>query len=264
MKLTANRLAAQDVLFAIRQFDLALFLAWEDIRQRYVRTALGPFWIVLSTGIWFGVMGFVMANLFGQKIKDYLPFLVSGLLSWVLISSCIGEGTQILLSASGLITSFRIPVFTHYIRFVLRNLIIFLHNAIILLIVLLIYPPAITADTWLVIPALLLDLFIATGFSVFLSLANLRYRDTALAIGSAMQVLPFVTPIYWNRDQLHNHQWIADINPFYHMIQIMRMPMLGQAPDLLSWLVTSGLAVVTTLYAAYLFARYRHRIIFWL
>ena len=264
MKSMIVRLAARDVLAAFKSFDLALFLAWEDIRQRYVRTALGPLWIVLSTGVWFGVMGFVMANLFGQQIREYLPFLVSGLLSWILVSSCIVEGTQVLVGAGGLITSFRIPIFTHYIRFVLRNAIIFLHNAIILLIVLAIYPPDVNGYTWMVIPGFLLNLLIATGMAVFLSLANLRYRDTNLAIGSAMQVLPFVTPIYWSRSQLQHQQWIADVNPFYHMVEIMRQPMLGHQVDALSWEVTIGLALVITVYAAYLFSRYRHRIIFWL
>ena len=209
---------------------MAWFLAWEDIRQRYVRTMLGPLWIVLSTGVWFSVMGFVMANLFGQKLHEYLPFVMTGLLTWVLISSCIMESAQVLVSSAPLITSFSIPIFTHYIRFILRNTIIFFHNVLILAIVLIIFPPQVTVYTWLTIPGLLLNLLILMNVSVFLSLANLRYRDTYLAIVSAMQVLPFVTPIYWDKAMLHNNTWIADINPFYHMVEVMRGPILGHAP----------------------------------
>ena len=135
---------------------------------------------------------------------------------------------------------------------------------LILLIVLLIFPPDVTLYTWLVIPGLIINLFILVGLSVLLSLANLRYRDTHLAVASAMQVLPFVTPIFWNKPMLQSHRWIADANPFYHMIEIMRAPMLGQAPSLLSWEMTGGLAVVLMAVALRLFIRYRHRIIFWL
>jgi ABC-type polysaccharide/polyol phosphate export permease len=225
---------------------------------------LGPLWIVLSTGVWFMAMGFVMANLFHQKLEDYLPFLVSGLLIWTLISTSIAESSQVLVASSPLIHSFPIPIFTHYIRFVLRNGIIFLHNFIVLAIVLLIYPPQVTMATWLTIPALALDFFILMGLAIFLSLANLRYRDTHLAIASAMQILPFVTPLFWNRSMLENHRWIADVNPFYHMVEVVRSPMLGKAPDLLSWEVTGGLAFVLMLSSCFLFTRYRHRIIFWL
>jgi ABC-type polysaccharide/polyol phosphate export permease len=258
------RLALQDILSSLKQFGLAVFLAWEDIRQRYVRTALGPLWIVLSTALWFGVMGFVMANLFKQDLHEYLPFLVSGLLSWLLISTCINESSHVLVTSSPLITSFRIPIFTHYIRFVLRNVIIFFHNVIILLIVLCIFPPPVNGNTLLVIPGLFIVLLIMISLAVFLSLANLRYRDTHLAVSSAMQVLPFVTPIYWDKAMLQKHKWIADLNPLYHMIQIIRAPILGQAPEPMSWVITIGGAAIMLLLATLLFVRYRHRIIFWL
>jgi ABC-type polysaccharide/polyol phosphate export permease len=258
------RIAVNDIARSLKEIQLAAFLAWEDIRQRYVRTMLGPLWIVLSTGVWFFVMGFVMANLFGRELSDYLPYVFSGLLVWVLISTSVMESSRVLVDSAPLITSFAIPIFIHYIRFVLRNYIIFLHNILILAIVMIIFPPHVTAATWLVIPGLLLDMAILMSLAVFLSLANLRYRDTHLAVASAMQVLPFVTPIFWNRDMLKQHQWIADFNPFYHMIEIARQPMLGQEPGMLSWMVTGGMAIVLFITACALFVRYRHRIIFWL
>src|ERR1700722_18539810 len=186
MKPLVLRLAIQDIIRSLRQFSLAGFLAWEDIRQRYVRTMLGPLWIVLSTGVWFSAMGFVMANLFHQKLGDYLPFMISGLLIWVLISASIAESSQVLVASAPLITSFPIPIFTHYIRYVLRNYIIFAHNVIILLIILVIFPPKVTLYTWLVVPGLFLDMIILMSLAIFLSLANLRYRDTHLAVASAM------------------------------------------------------------------------------
>ncbi len=264
MRNTAANLAIKDIIASLTQVKLAAFLAWEDLRQRYVRTALGPLWIVLSTAIWIGVLGFVLSNLFGQQMHTYMPFLVSGILSWMLISTCIMESSQVMVGSAALITSFRIPIFIHYIRFIFRNVIFFMHSIIILVVVFCIYPTPLTANTWLVIPGILIDLVIVTGFAVFLSLANLRYRDTNLAVGSAMQVMPFVTPIYWQQEQLKNHIWVTEINPFYHMVEIMRAPMLGQNPAPLSWQVTIGVAIVVSILAVLLFMRYRHRIIFWL
>lgn len=257
-------IALKDIRRALGDFGLAFFLAWEDIRQRYVRTLLGPLWIVLSTGVWFSALGFVMANLFGQKIDEYLPFMVTGLLTWTLIATSISECSQVLVNASPIINAFPIPIFTHYLRFALRNFIIFLHNLIILLIVLAIYPPEVTAATWLVIPGLFLVLVILMSMAVILSLVNLRYRDTHLAVASAMQVLPFVTPVFWDRGMLKAHHWIADLNPFYHMLNIVRSPMLGQSPDVVSWIVTISMAVLLFLASSAMFVRYRHRIIFWL
>lgn len=259
-----THIAIQDIIRGLQETGLAAYLAWGDIRQRYVRTMLGPLWIVLSTGVWFSAMGFVMANLFNQSLAQYLPFLISGLLVWMLISTAIAEGTQVLISSAPLISSFSIPIFTHFIRFTLRTYIIFLHNLIILLIVFIIFPPPLTAATFLILPGFLLNMLILSGAAVFLSLVNLRYRDTNLAVASALQILPFITPIFWERGMLSNHRWIADINPFYHMVQIMRAPLLGEAPDLLSWIVTALMAVGLLALAFVFFVRYRHRIIFWL
>jgi len=261
---SASTLALRDITGGCRQIGLAAFLAWDDVRQRYVRTMLGPLWIVLSTGVWFTAMGFVMANLFGQSLDHYMPFMASGLLMWMLISSSIAESSQVLISSASLITSFPIPIFTHYLRFIMRNTIIFLHNILILVIVLALFPPQLDAATTLVVPGLLLDMIILLGLAVALSLINLRYRDTNLAIASAMQVLPFVTPIFWDKPMLQHRKWIADINPFYHMIEIVRAPILGRAPELLSWEVSGGMAVLFVVLGVTLFTRYRHRIIFWL
>jgi ABC-type polysaccharide/polyol phosphate export permease len=259
-----SRAAINDISRSLKHLDLAAYLAWEDIRQRYVRTLLGPLWIVLSTGIWFGILAFVMGNLFSQDTHQYVPFLISGLLVWSLIASSISESTLALISASSLITSFPLPIFMHYFRFMTRNFIIFLHNLLIFVVVAFFFPPPLTASTWLVIPGLAIDLIILFGISIFLSLANLRYRDTNLAVISALQVLPIVTPIFWDRGMLKNYPWIADLNPFYHMLQIVRAPMLGQAPAPESWLVTIAMAIGATLLSCAVFVRYRHRIIFWL
>ncbi len=257
-------IAITDIRQGLSGYRLAAFLAWEDIRQRYVRTMLGPMWIVLSTGIWFTAMGFVMASLFGQPPSEYMPFMTAGLLVWLLISSSVIDSSQTLTLAAPLISSFPIPVFTHYLRFVMRNYFIFLHNVIILVIVFAIYPPKVDMYTWLALPGLLINMVILMSLAVFLSLANLRYRDTHLAVASAMQVLPFITPIFWDRGMLKNHHWIADINPLYHMIQIVRCPLLGQQAEAVSWAVTGGLAVSMFIGACLMFVRYRHRIIFWL
>jgi ABC-type polysaccharide/polyol phosphate export permease len=244
---TRTRIAINDIVHGLQQWGLAAYLAWGDIKLRYIRTMLGPLWIVLSTGIWFAAMGFVMANLFHRSLSQYLPFLISGLLVWALISTAVLEGTQV-----------------HYIRFVMRNYIIFFHNLIVLAIVFIVFPPPVTPATLLIIPGFLLDALILTALAVFLSLANLRYRDLYLAVSNALQILPFVTPVFWDRSMLSGNHWIADINPFYHMVQIMRAPMLGQAPGLLSWAVTGVMAVGGLAVALHFFVRYRHRIIFWL
>jgi ABC-type polysaccharide/polyol phosphate export permease len=67
----------------------------------------------------------------------------------------------------------------------------------------------------------------------------------------------------WHAEQLSDRVVFADINPFYHLIAIVRAPLLGQAPTATNWLVSLGVTVAGSVLAFALFARYRWRIAYW-
>jgi len=73
----------------------------------------------------------------------------------------------------------------------------------------------------------------------------------------------FATPIMYLRESLGESAWIADINPLYHLIELVRAPLLGQAPAILSWEVAIATAVVGTAFALALLVRTSRRIVFW-
>ncbi len=74
----------------------------------------------------------------------------------------------------------------------------------------------------------------------------------------------FATPIMWPVSLLDGAAIIAEINPLYHLLEIVRAPMLGTAPELQSWLITSGMAIAGSLFAAALLVSKARRIVFWL
>jgi ABC-type polysaccharide/polyol phosphate export permease len=258
-----TQFALSDIASGISQYRLGIFLAWNDIRQRYARTFLGPMWIVLNSCLWFAVMGLVMASLMGQPLATYFPFLVSGLIIWIFIANNIVEGPSALMSATPLILNLRLPITVHYIRFIARNIIIFLHNAAILGCILLLFPSQNEMHLFQAFIGLFLNAVLLTAIIIILSFMHLRYRDTQMAVTSAMQVMPIITPLFWSKDMLQKHQWIADLNPFYHMVQIVRAPLLGEAVSEHSWELVSVFCLVTMIAALTIFIRFRHRIYFW-
>ena len=78
-------------------------LAWHDIRQRYRRSVLGPFWFTLSTAIMVGVLGALYSEILHQEISHYLPFLAAGLVVWQFISTSILEGCTVFITYGTLI-----------------------------------------------------------------------------------------------------------------------------------------------------------------
>src|SRR5476651_1306074 len=50
-------------------------LGWQDIKQRYKRSKVGPFWLTISMGVMIATIGLVFGNLFSSPMADFLPFL---------------------------------------------------------------------------------------------------------------------------------------------------------------------------------------------
>ena len=79
-------LAFRDVIEGARAFRLWSMLGWQDIRQRYRRSTLGPFWLTISMGVLVAALGLLYAGLFKVNVSDYLPFVAVGFIVWGLIS----------------------------------------------------------------------------------------------------------------------------------------------------------------------------------
>jgi ABC-type polysaccharide/polyol phosphate export permease len=77
------------------------------------------------------------------------------------------------------------------------------------------------------------------------------------------QIAMFATPIMWPVSTLSGAAWIADVNPLYHFIELVRAPLLGGEPALLSWMVTVGTLVIGSVLSLMLLNRASNRIVFW-
>src|SRR5690348_3195559 len=128
---TQMSLALSDIKEGLSKWQIWLLLAWQDIRLRYRRSTLGPFWITLSMGITIGMTGLLYGSLFHIRMIEYFPTFASGMLIWSFISSSLSEGSNIFIESESFLKRIRLPYSTFVFRTVTRNLIIFLHNFVI-------------------------------------------------------------------------------------------------------------------------------------
>ncbi|WP_046829459.1 ABC transporter permease [Afipia massiliensis] len=239
-------------------------LAWQEIRQRYRRSLIGPFWITISTGIMIAAMGPLYGRLFEQPLGPYFQHLAIGLVVWVFISGYLNEVGFAFVSAEGFIKDVKIPYSTYVFKVLVKHLIMFLHNFVIVLTVLLFFPPRTLATVPMVLPGLIVMLLNLLWIGTALAILCVRFRDIAQIVGSVVQLLFFLTPIMWQVEMLGERRELAEWNVIYHLIQIVRSPLVGETPNLLSWIVTCGMAVVGGAVALCLFARFRSRISYWI
>src|SRR5262249_49146207 len=133
--------AWRDITQGVTGVHMWLMLAWQEVRQRYRRSLLGPFWLTISMGALLGAMGPLYGRLFGHSMASYFPYLAIGFVVWALIAGMINEGCNAFIASEGLIKQTRMPLSVHVMRVVCRNLIVSVHHLAIVVVVLAIFPP---------------------------------------------------------------------------------------------------------------------------
>jgi ABC-type polysaccharide/polyol phosphate export permease len=256
--------AVADLIEGVGLVDLWGRMGWADVRRRYRRTVFGPFWSSFSLAIFVGTMGFVWATLWKIDPKQYLPYLASGMLTWLLLTSFITEGCQVFVAAESLIKQLRINYTMLLCAMVWRNLITFAHNMVVYIPVYIYAGLPMTPNVLMVVPGLIFLCLNGIWMALVLGILCTRFRDVQQVVNTLLQVLIFVTPIFWSPAQLTGIKTVlVDYNMLYHYVEIVRDPLLGQAPSARSWLMVILATVIGWALAIFLFGRFRRRIAYW-
>jgi len=256
--------AKWDLIEGILFWELWVRLSMNEMRRRYKRTLLGPAWITLSLLIFALTMSLVWAGLWNQKVVDFLPFLLSGLVPWTMISSVIGESTAVFLAGESLIKNQQFPYSLLSYGVISRNFIIFGHNLIGYFLIAMLCGIKISPAILLIIPGLILVLANLFWMSLAVAIFCLRFRDFQQIIASLIQIAVFVTPIFWNADQIQGKRLIiVHANLLHHMVEILRRPLLGEIPSIISYLFCLISAIIGIFFSYRLFISKRHRLAYW-
>lgn len=265
---SALQAAWRDYWDGIKLYSIWSMLAWQDIRQRYRRSVIGPFWLTISTAIMVGALGFLYAGLFRQDIHSYLPFLAIGLIIWGFVSTVLNEACTVFVSVEGMMKQLRLPLTVHVCRMVWRNSIIFAHSVVIILIVVIWAGTPITWGLMLVPIAAFFYYLNALNIGLLLGVVCTRFRDVGPLVANFVQLLFFVTPIMWSPEILTGKSadlaWIANYNPAYHFIEIFRSPLLGKEFPPSSWFIVITSTVVLWCMQFLTMQKFRHRVAYWL
>ena len=256
-------LAFADIGNGIAGVHIWPMLGWLEIKQRYRRSVIGPFWLTLSYGAMIAGMGPLYGSLLQQDISTYFPYLATGLVVWFLMAGLIGDGCNSFIAAEGFIKQAKLPLTVHVLRVIWRNLIIFAHNAVIVLLVLAYYQPALGWHALIVPLGLLMVAVNGLWFGLLFGLLSARFRDIPQVVGSVMQVALFLTPVMWPSRLLGAYQWAADWNPLFHFLEVIRAPLLGHAAPLQSWAIVLLVTAAGWLVTLAMFSRFRGRVAYW-
>lgn len=256
--------ARSDVLDAVELAPVWLHAGWIDVIWRFRRTRLGAFWHTLGLAAFVLVMGVLWSTILKQDPLQYFRYVTSSMIVWGLIASFITEGTGILIAGQPTALSMRFPFVAFAFAHVWRAVLLFGHHLVFYVVVMVgtLYSPG-----WALlyaIPALLLIVANGVWISLLSGMISLRWRDMGPATFSAMQIAIFVTPVFWPKELLGPKlAFAADFNPLYHLVRILRDPMLGTVPPLESWLWVIATLIAGSTLTFWLYGKQRDRMPYW-
>lgn len=260
------RRALRDLRDGFGQRELWLSLGWQDIKQRYRRSVIGPFWITISTGIQAAFMGPFYALLWHKPIHEFLPHVVVGLLIWGIISACILEGSTVFIANEGLIKQLPSALSVHVYRLVWRQLLFFAHNLAIYAIVVFAFGTwrHISWSWFLTLPALALLVLNSLWVSIVFGILSTRFRDIGPILASLTMVLFLLTPVIWDPSQFSHHDIkLLDLSPTLNYMEMIREPMIGERIAWDHWYVVIGFTIVGWAAALLALRKFRSRVPYW-
>jgi ABC-type polysaccharide/polyol phosphate export permease len=259
--------AIEDLVGGLRKWRLWGRLGWLDVKRRYRRTIIGPFWTSISLLVFVIVLGAVGSGLLSKATHDYLPFLVAGMVVWLLLSSIIQESSSVFITGAGLLRQMKFEYSILVYALLWRNLIVFFHNLIVYVaIVALLAPDKFTPMIVMAIPGIAVLLLNGAWIAILLGTFAARFRDVQQLVQSVLQIAMFVTPLFWTPDSLQGARRVifVGLNPLYHLLAIARDPFLGDWPRLNSYLAALVITVVGWGLTLVCFQRFRRRVSYWI
>lgn len=255
--------AIRDLRDVVLQSTIWSSLAYADIRSKYRLSTFGSLWITLTTGALALAIGLIYGQFFGQDMHNYLPYFTASYITWTFIASVIGEASVTLIGAGNLIKSSQMPIIFHVLRMLQRNLIVALHNAIVLAAIWPFVRWSLHPSAMLSIAGLVLLYLFLVGASVVFAIICVRYRDVPPLIQVLIQFLFFLTPIIWYPEQIRFGAMVLKFNPVAYMLIVVRDPILGRSVEIQTWIIAACLSAASLVAGAFMYVRFRRRIAFW-
>ncbi len=224
---------------------LLLALAWKNVRLRYKSSLLGFAWTLLNPLLFLLIFLLIFSQAFPQ-VPNYPVFALTGLVFWTFFSTVSGHMLGALVENASVLKSLAVPP----LAFPLGQLLAGLFNLGLS------FVPLAFILGWfgwhpmgmhlLILPATALFTLFIFGIGLGLCALNVYFRDIGLLWSALLPAFFYLTPIAYPPDLVPDRlRWIAELNPLYHFIALMRAIIVeGIVPSADSWVITTILATV--------------------
>ena len=254
-----------DLLDCFYSYKKWLYLSYYDIYKRYRRSKLGQIWIVLSTAVLTVSISLIYSKLLKLNFIDYLIFLVQNLCLWIFIRETIQDSLNVFYQNKIFLLNEKWNHLVMIFRVLSRNIIIYGHNFIIIIILNIFFSKDFSSLGLLIF---LLNFFLILPFMFSLCLIGsifvTRFRDLEIIIGNLLQLLFFITPILYKKTFLGSYEWIVDYNIFAIVVNFVNGPLYLEFPNFSTYVTIFVISAIFISSSVILYNFKKKRINYWL
>lgn len=219
-----------------------------EIRARYKQSIMGYVWIIFNPLVQLLVYSFVFSVIFKFPTGGvpYSIFLFIGLLPWIYLQTTLSTATLVLIDNANLLRKVSFPREILPYSVVLAKSVDLFFSLLLLFAFLILYKLPFYPSIFLVIPLLLVQVILMTGLSLFLSAANLFYRDIQYLTNLTLLIWLYMTPVVYPLSLVpKKYVWLYKLNPMVGIIEGYRSALLNLPFDLgtIVWSVVFSLLI---------------------
>jgi lipopolysaccharide transport system permease protein len=231
-----------------QRWDLLQALIARDIKLRYRGSILGVLWTLLNPLAELLVLLFVFGVVVRVGIPNFGAYLFLGLVVYGWFSTSVSFATGAVVSNRELVRRPGMPLVILPVVTVASNLVHFLLSLPILG-ALLVFSGVHITPALLALPLLIVIQFVLILASSYpVAVAHVWFRDTQHLLRIALQLLFYLTPIFYEVDTVPaGGRWIYQVNPMAHLVDVYRAVLLHG-----KWPSTGSLVYLTVISSALL------------
>ncbi len=241
----------------IRYRDLLTQLIARNIKTRYKRSVLGIMWTMLSPLMMMMVLTFVFSEVFRFSTQHYAAYALAGLTLWNFFAQTTAGAMSDLIWGGGLLQRIYIPRAIFALS-ALGTSLVNLLLAIVPLVLVMLITGVPVRPTILILPLpILLTAMFALGVALILSRVAAYFADVLEMYQILLTAWMYVTPIIYPKEIIPKHmQWLFNLNPMYHLVEIFRAPLyVGWFAGPKTMAAAAGAAVLILAFGWWYFCR---------
>jgi ABC-type polysaccharide/polyol phosphate export permease len=223
---------------------LIYILAWRDIKIRYKQSVMGYLWAIFIPMVIVGAgiivkIGFSMISGDPLELSSIASVTVKSL-PWSFFIGSIKFATNSLVGNHNLVTKIYFPREVFPISAVLASLVDFTLAAVTLSLILVFAQIGISVYILWVPILLLILVFLVTGLSLFLSCANLFFRDVKYIVDVLVTFAIFFTPVFYEASLFGKWETALLLNPIGSILENINYVVVMHTAPSYPWLAYSA------------------------